>query len=457
MKKAISILLVLMIAAVFFMGCDDSGTTTTAAVKVGDVLAGGYTVTVVDTLGGYLATRDFDEDEDGTVDEYQTLVSGRFSKSMTWTEDRVYYLLDAVFIGNDYTDDASTCTLTIEAGTLIKGEVSTTNPGVLVITRGSNIIAEGTAAKPIVFTSARDAGSRAAGDWGGIVINGLAPVNKGTDVEGEGSTGYYGGTDASDNSGTLKYVRVEFAGTLFSPDNELNGIAFQGVGSGTTVDYIQVHRNADDGVEFFGGTVNVSHVVVTGAADDSLDWTYGWVGTAQYGVLQQYAGIGDHGFECDNNSSNLTAAPVSDPVIKNFTVIGSDRDDGALFRVGTKATIVNTIITGFGTEGSIDETDSGGAPSTITYEGVLATDAAQADAAMWAAAVTATTATESATLNLPAAALSGANTGSVDVQPTSAINSAGVSLSTNGAAYFGAVSDTDTAPWYEGWTSTPLN
>ena len=149
--------------------------------------------------------------------------------------------------------------LEIEAGTTIYGD-SATN-GTLVIARGSQIHAHGTAAAPIVMTSDQLEGERARGDWGGLIINGYAPLNiEGGEAEGEGDTGTYGGDDPTDSSGILEYVRVEFAGTEFSPDNELNGIAFQGVGSGTTVENVMVKFNKDDGLEFFGGTVEVKYV-----------------------------------------------------------------------------------------------------------------------------------------------------------------------------------------------------
>ena len=168
---------------------------------------------------------------------------------------------------------------------------------------------------------------------------------------GEGGTGWYGGDDAADNSGVLRYVRVEFAGTIISPDNELNGIAFQGVGSGTTVEYIQVHMNKDDGVEFFGGTVNVKYALVTGPADDCFDWTDGWQGKAQFVVLQQYDDAGDQGIEADNNAEDNAAAPRSKPTLSNFTIIGSPdseaSDLGMLLREGTGANISNFIVAGF--------------------------------------------------------------------------------------------------------------
>jgi len=468
----------LLVLSIAFLstGCDDgSGNNggTTPTVAIGDELAGGFTVSYVDALGGIEADRDFDADGDDTIDEYQTLVSGRFGSNRTWSSQRTYYLQDAVFIGTNSGNDQTT--LTIEAGTLIKGETSTTAPGLLVIDRGGLINAVGTPSEPIVFTSARAEGSKAPGDWGGIVINGWASINDGDDsnqASGEGATGWYGGTDDSDSSGTLSYVRVEFAGTLFSPDNELNGIAFQGVGRGTTVDYIQVHKNADDGVEFFGGCVNVKHIVITGADDDSLDWTSGWTGSAQYVILQQYNGMGDCGIEADSNKNDAAAAPVSDPTLVNFTMIGrTDADkNGGQFRRGTNVYMANSIMTGFST--NVNEISKSMAAGDLTFDGVLVdatSTAAAADSTDWNAAITASTVSESATLNLPAAALAGSNTAAIDVQPTAAPSATGVSaadLSTQAAdanldveatTYFGAVDPAASSLWYAGWTAVPVN
>jgi hypothetical protein len=145
-------------------------------------------------------------------------------------------------------------------------------------------------------------------------------------------------------------VRVEFGGTLLSPENELNGIAFQGVGSGTVVDYIQVHKNDDDGVEFFGGTVQASHIVISGAGDDSLDWTDGWQGSAQYVILQQ-DGAGDNGIEGDNNGDNNDANPRSNPTLSNVTIIGApdseQSDFGLLLREGTALDLDSVLVQGF--------------------------------------------------------------------------------------------------------------
>lgn len=286
----------------------------------------------------------------GTTAEGEVCVlEGTITQSLTLTPNKQYLLRGGVFIG----DDSAETVLTIEAGTTLFGE--TASKGMLVIRRGSKIMADGTAEAPIVMTSPKTEGNRARGDWGGLIINGKAPVN-GCDAapcesEGEGGTGKYGGSDPEDNSGVLRYVRVEYAGILLSEDNELNGIAFQGVGRGTTVDYIQVHMNKDDGVEFFGGTVDVKHVLLTGIGDDSLDWTDGWKGRGQYIAAVQFDDAGDQGIEADNNGENNDSEPRSEPTLSNLTIWGSggeNSDLGVLLREGTGAWISNAIIGNFG-------------------------------------------------------------------------------------------------------------
>ena len=212
-----------------------------------------------------------------------------------------------------------------------------------------------------MFSSDQPIGQRARADWGGLIINGRAPLNvPGGQGEGEGDTGVYGGTDPDDDSGHLYYTRVEFAGTEFSPDNELNGIAFQGVGRNTEVDHVMVKANKDDGMEFFGGTVEVKHVITHLIADDSYDWTDGWTGKGQFMIAQQSGDDADQGIEADNNGDNNTLLPRSNPTLYNVTLLGdpdtdqgSESDTGMLLREGTSATIRNFIVHGF-KEASID-------------------------------------------------------------------------------------------------------
>jgi len=278
------------------------------------------------------------------------LVKGRIVSDLVLTNNFSYHLEGGVFIGNDNKNNA---TLTIEPGTFIAGA---TGADFLVVERGSKIHAEGTSQRPIVFTTYNTQPQR--GSWGGIIINGNAPINCKTpnasgfcEAKGEGSTGTYGGKDVQDNSGVLKFVRVEWAGFEITPENELNGIAFQGVGSKTLVDYIQVHKNADDGVEFFGGTVNVKHLYLTGNKDDSMDWTSGWVGKAQFVLIKQDADEGNNGIEADSRKSPMTASPRSNPIISNASILGSTtaRKGGAgvLLRRGTGLKMYNSVIKGF--------------------------------------------------------------------------------------------------------------
>lgn len=261
-----------------------------------------------------------------------------------------YVINGGVFIGGDKTDSS---TLVIEPGVTVRGL-----PGAFIsIMRDSKIEAVGSLEKPILFTSLKTTG-RKRGEWGGLVLNGNAPINAckpGASVCEAISEGIkerevkFGGNNPKDNSGTLKYVVVEYAGYPISQDNELNGITFNGVGSETVVENIQVHMNADDGIEFFGGTVNAKYVVLTANEDDSLDWDMGWTGKVQYLLIDQGSDKVDNGIEADNNKSPMNASPRSNPTISNMTMIGSkDSTYGMLLRRGTGAHIVNSIVTGFG-------------------------------------------------------------------------------------------------------------
>ncbi len=276
------------------------------------------------------------------------ILTGMITSGRLLTSDKYYLLSGAVFVQDG-------ATLTIEPGTTLFGEGATN--GALIVAQGGKLIANGRADRPIVFTSDALEDQRDRGQWGGLIINGRAPVNTGAVAQGEGDTGSYGGSDPEDNSGILRYVRVEFAGIEFSPDNELNGIAFQGVGSGTVVDYVQVHYNQDDGIEFFGGTVNAKHLYCTGIRDDSFDWTDGWTGKGQFWVAQQRGDDADNGFESDNEGDNNEAMPRSNPTIYNVTLVGDpngpESDTGLLLREGTAATLRNFIVIGFN-KGGLD-------------------------------------------------------------------------------------------------------
>lgn len=273
--------------------------------------------------------------------------------NMVLKKNKTYILEGGTFV-------RSGATLKVKAGTTIVGKTGS----FLVIDKGAKIIAKGKANKPIVFTSIQAPGSRARGDWGGLIFNGNAPVNcagtTGGTCEGEGGTGAYGGTNAADDQGILQYVRVEFGGFPISPDNELNCVAFQGVGSGTTVDYVEGLYGGDDAFEFFGGSVNAKHLVAVGALDDNLDWTFGWNGKVQFAVVQQRAdgpGVADRGVEADNNETNFELSPRSHPQMANVTLVGDPdatfggSSQGLELRRGTAGELRNFIVTGFKKEG----------------------------------------------------------------------------------------------------------
>ncbi len=305
------------------------------------------------------------------------VLSGTYLEDIHLTNDITWVLSGGVFIGaKDATDNSNT--MYVEAGTRIVGSGGI---DLLVISRGAKIIAEGQPYAPIVFSSPKTVSEGAdSGDWGGLVINGFAPINT-CDTQpctavGEGDSGTYGGDNASDSSGVLRYVRVQYSGYKFTDTNELNGIAFQGVGNGTVVEYLQVHAGADDGIEFFGGTVNLKHVIVTDAEDDSLDWTQGYSGNIQYAIVKQtpdQAFETDTGMEMDNLDLNNDATPRAQPKIANVTLIGRAGELGMMIRRGTGGNFSNMIVTDFDKCINIDSastfTAAGTPPNDLT--GVL--------------------------------------------------------------------------------------
>jgi hypothetical protein len=232
-------------------------------------------------------------------------------------------------------------------------------------------VAEGTAEAPIVFTSAVDEGLRDSGDWGGVALLGAATVNvAGPQLEGIealADRGAYGGTDDAHNCGSLEYVRIEFAGFEFSADNELNGLTLAGCGTGTNIDHVQVHRGSDDGIEVFGGKVDIKHAVLSNIEDDSLDWDFGWTGRAQFLVIRHDAATSDAGFEADNGNPSTEATPRSEPNIFNVTLVGGagSTSPGMVLRRGTWGAIHNAIVTGFPVSG-VDIRDQFSVDGTAT-------------------------------------------------------------------------------------------
>lgn len=275
-------------------------------------------------------------------------LQGDIAQSRTLTADKQWLLKGAVFVRQP-------AILTIERGTVVVGEFAT--KGTLVVDRGADLVAQGSPLQPIIFTSDQPVGTRTRADWGGLIINGFAPINTPGGIgQGEGNTGAYGGgtnPDPNDNSGTLSYVRVEFAGIEFSPENELNGIAFQGVGKGTKVDHVQVHWNEDDAFEWFGGTVDAKYLLATFTGDDNLDWVEGWNGRVQWAVAVQTGTTpSNRGIEADNKDGANDLTPRSAPTIYNASFIGlkpasSSETEGIVLRRGTAGKLYNMVVQGW--------------------------------------------------------------------------------------------------------------
>ena len=287
---------------------------------------------------------------------YQLAADTVFKQDVTLTNDAHWILKGRTAVGGDRTDSA---TLHVQFGTTLIGE---NGDDFLVVRRGSKIEAVGTATQPIVMTSIQDVigGETTIGQWGGVVILGNAPANSCGDqtgeatadelvncgVSAEGDAGQFGGNQPDDNSGTLKYVVVKQAGKALGNGDELNGISLAGVGSQTELDYIHVHENLDDGVEFFGGTASISHLVLTSIGDDSLDWSFGWTGNAQYVLIKQDSAEGDNGIEADNSEFDSNASPLTTPTIANVTILGASGTNGIRLRAGTAGMLKNVLVTG---------------------------------------------------------------------------------------------------------------
>ena len=198
-----------------------------------------------------------------------------------------------------------------------------------------------------------------------MVICGKAPINKGTTATAEVSDLTYGGTDANDNSGSIQYLRIEYAGAAYNSEKEFNGLSFFGVGSGTKVEYVQTHEGSDDGFEWFGGTVNTKYLVSTHNDDDQFDWTEGWTGSNEYWFSKE-AAIGNRGIEADNNSSNRSATPIANPTLKNVTLIGlglntSDElteTQAMKLREGTRGLMDNVVLYNWKTGFDVDHDET---------------------------------------------------------------------------------------------------
>lgn len=314
------------------------------------------------------------------------LVGGQ---TYNWTKNNVYVLEGTVFV-----EDGAI--LNIEAGTLVKFKpnVSGTEPSALIICRGAKIFANGTVNDPIIFTAeiddvadASDLGPTDNALWGGIAILGKASTSKngGTEVNLEGipttePRGVYGmpaGQNIdNDNSGSMRYCSIRHGGSALTSGSELNGLSLGAVGSGTTLEYIEIYANSDDGIEFFGGTVNLKYAAVAFVEDDSYDWDEAYTGKGQFWFSIQRSDVADNGWECDGSTPDNTA-PYSDPIVYNATHIGSGpgaaagNATGWLLRAGTRGFIANSLVTEMKNK-AIEVQDRPGNTTTDAYSQLIA-------------------------------------------------------------------------------------
>ena len=297
-------------------------------------------------------------------------VSGVINTNMTWSASNEYHLNGKVYVSGG-------ATLTIQPGTKIVGLYNDVpaKASALVITRNGKINAAGTASNPIVMTA--ESNHQYPGGWGGFVVLGNAPINQTNNPVIEGIESdelpadvdiHYGGSNANDNSGTIQYVRVEYAGANVSQDNELNSFTFGGVGAGTTFDHCQAYYGEDDAFEFFGGTINGKYLVSTSTHDDAFDFDFGYTGKLQFLIAtvdanSTYYTKDPNGIECDNDSKGTSLTPFTHPTISNLTIVGtadgkvakSAMSDGksmkscANFRRNCQFTLANSILYGYPT------------------------------------------------------------------------------------------------------------
>ena len=318
--------------------------------------------------------------------------AGNYLGQITWDSDTIYHLHGFVRIGSDVRNADGTHTinrgnnvLTIEPGTLIIGDKET--KATLVIQRGARIVANGTRQSPIVFTSEMPAGQRLPGDWGGIVICGETLNNQGQNIEMEGNYGaFHGGTialtDANHSSGTLRFVRIEYACVPINPNEEVNSLTLGSVGRGTILEYIQTSYGLDDAFEWFGGGANARFLVSYRGLDDDFDVDFGFSGNVQFALAIRDAALADqsgsNGFEVDNNGSGSAATPFTAAAFSNVTIIGPKKtrettvnvqnQNAAHLRRASQLKIYNSFMTGFPSGIFIDDSRGNTSGFALTNE-----------------------------------------------------------------------------------------
>lgn len=306
-----------------------------------------YSTVVLAGLLAFTACSDNNEDKkednNGNNPASGSTLTGTITSDVTLKAGNSYKLSGEYIVKDG-------ATLTIEPGVTIEA-VYDDQVDYILIEQGGKINAQGTADQPIVMTSEK----KEPGAWGGIHICGRAHTNaEGGKGSSEIGAAAYGGNVENDNSGTLRYIRLEYTGYAFDEEHEANGISFYGVGSGTTVDHCEAYKGSDDGFEFFGGSVNISNMVVVSCSDDSFDWTEGWNGTGTNLVAYQEA-ESTLGYDCDclieadNNENNYSATPISHPKLSNLILVGNGASkQGIRLRRGTMADIDNAKVCGKG-------------------------------------------------------------------------------------------------------------
>lgn len=285
-----------------------------------------------------------EEENNGNIIENGATLKGTITSDVTLKAGNSYKLSGEYIVENG-------AALNIEPGVTITAVGGDDVVDYILIKLGGKINASGTAERPIVMTST----DTKEGAWGGIHICGKARINvSGGTGKSEIGDAVYGGTDDADNSGILRYIRVEYSGYAFNPEKEANGITFYGVGNGTTVEYCEAYKGSDDGFEFFGGSVNVSNMVAVNCSDDSFDWTEGWRGTATNLVAYQ-EDKSTLGYDCDclieadNNENGFGLTPISHPILKNLILAGNNsatNGRGIRLRRGTQVEISNAKVCG---------------------------------------------------------------------------------------------------------------
>ncbi|MDD2528051.1 MAG: hypothetical protein PHW35_06910 [Lentimicrobiaceae bacterium] len=292
-------------------------------------------------------------------------VSGEITGNVTWSKNKIWRMQGMVKVMDN-------AILTIEPGTTVIGEYS--SKGSLLIQQGGKLIADGSAQQPIVFTSEKERGQREAGDWGGIVICGRAINNQGSNIELEGGYGaFHGGSIANDNSGILRYVRIEFAGAVLSNNQEKNALTLASVGNGTTIEYVQCSYALDDSFEWFGGNVNARYLISYHCQDDDFDVDYGYSGNVQFAFALRGSSEADNshsnGIEADNDGAGTSLTPITAAVFANVTIIGPKKTAETYIspyfhhafhlRRNSAVSIYNSFATGFPIGLFIDDSKAG--------------------------------------------------------------------------------------------------